>query len=208
MPLRWGATRRVAAGGDACLAKPWISRRDGHDDSISGFEELRRLIIRPVISATEPSTKQAKRKAQVTLAGIEDVPQCKEIANRHRGEIGFLPSAVFLDAAKNGRLLILKNAENRVLGFLRFNHRVRGNESALYDVCVESNSQRQGLGRLLVLEFIEKCRVVGRTSIVLRCPENLPANVFYLQLGFVQSEIYDGKRRRLIVWRMSLESPR
>lgn len=138
------------------------------------------------------------------LANSADVAACKAIAEQYRAVLGFLPRAVFAEAAERGRLLVAVDGDGAVTGFLRFNHRARGTETALYDICVDGERQRCGIGRSLVDALGAACRSVGHSAIALRCPEGLPANDFYAALGFRAVGIEAGRRRRLLLWRLDL----
>lgn len=135
---------------------------------------------------------------------LKDIPSCKVIADAHRENLGFIVAATFTDAIRRGQLLVAEHA-NEVVGFVRYNHRVRGDETALYDICVAASAQRQGIGRLLVERLSESCRLHGRRTIILRCPETLPANGFYAHLGFQRITIEPGRRRPLVLWRLTLQ---
>ncbi len=140
---------------------------------------------------------------EVRTAQLSDIRSCKNIADRQRDALGFLPRPVFAEAVQRGQLLVAV-AKQDIVGFVRFNHRLRGVETALYDICVDAPTQRQGVGRRLVQALADSCRKSGRIAIVLRCPESLPANDFYACLGFQQVAIEPGRRRRLVVWRLAL----
>jgi ribosomal protein S18 acetylase RimI-like enzyme len=141
----------------------------------------------------------------VSVRGAEqgDIRVCKTIADSHREALGFLVAAAFTDAMRRGQLFVAEQA-GHVVGFVRFNHRVRGQETALYDICVDASAQHRGVGRLLVQELSESCRLHGRLTIALRCPESLPANGFYAHLGFQRIAIEPGRRRPLVLWRLTL----
>ena len=141
----------------------------------------------------------------IRMATQEDINRCKEIVDKHRNVFGFLSRPIFQDAAERRSLLVALDSNQNVLGFVRFNHRVRGTETALYDICVDHGFQGQGIGRALISALIEECIKVPRLSIVLRCPEGLPSNDFYQHIGFRQAGIEQGKRRNLIVWRYKIE---
>jgi ribosomal protein S18 acetylase RimI-like enzyme len=143
-------------------------------------------------------------KESIRGAEPNDIPACKAIADAHREALGFIVAATFADAIRRGQLLVADRA-GEVVGFVRYNHRVRGIETALYDICVASSAQRQGVGRLLIESLIASCRLHGRYTIVLRCPANLPANAFYARLGFQRLEVEPGRRRPLVLWRLTLQ---
>jgi len=137
-----------------------------------------------------------------TAAGID---ACKTIADQHRDVLGFLTRAVFTEAAERQQLLVAA-IDGQIVGFVRFNHRTRGIETAIYDICTDRDMQRHGIGRALVVALAAECRQCNRESIVLRCPVGAHANDFYAHIGFHQGAIEEGKRRRLIVWRLPIKT--
>src|SRR6266540_2615603 len=86
---------------------------------------------------------------EVRTAQLSDIRSCKNIADRQRDALGFLPRPVFAEAIQRGQLLVAVSTQD-IVGFVRFNHRLRGIETALYDICVDVPMQRQGVGRSLV----------------------------------------------------------
>jgi len=151
------------------------------------------------------SSQQTSKKTStfVRVAELSDIPACKSIADSHRSALGFIVAAVFADAIRRNQLLVAEQ-EGEIIGFLRYNHRLRGHETVLYDIGVAHAAQRQGVGRLLVEKLCESSRSYGRLAIVLRCPENLPANAFYARLGFQRIRVEPGRRRPLVLWRLPL----
>jgi ribosomal protein S18 acetylase RimI-like enzyme len=141
----------------------------------------------------------------IRLACQHDISSCKQFADAHRAALGFLTRALFAEAITRNRLLVAETSDGVIAGFLRFNHRLRGTETALYDICVDRSLQRRGIGRALVSSLVSMCQEADRSAIVLRCPEELPANSFYKRLGFQECDIEPGRRRRLIVWRLTFE---
>jgi ribosomal protein S18 acetylase RimI-like enzyme len=134
---------------------------------------------------------------------LRDIPSCKAIADANRDALGFLVAAAFVDAIHRSQLLVAESSGN-VVGFVRYNHRVRGTETALYDICVSIIARRQGVGRALIAALGESCRLHGRRTIIARCPEDLPANAFYACIGFQPITVEPGRRRRLVCWRLTL----
>lgn len=147
----------------------------------------------------------AHSEISVRPAEMADISECKRMADANREALGFLTGVVFSDAAQRGRLLVAHMNE-RVVGFVRYNHRVRGTETALYDICVNDDARYHGVGRTLIKALTEECRRSNRASIVLRCPASLPANGFYQRLGFLHCGTEPGRRRALSVWRLSTEA--
>ncbi len=144
-------------------------------------------------------------RVMVRYATAADVQGCKHIADQLKTVFGFLSRGVFCDGVERGQLLVAESATDNIFGFVRFNHRVRGTETALYDIAVDQQHQRQGIGRSLVQTLIANCRQVQRTSIIVRCPLDLPANVFYQAMGFTHVQLEQGRRRALNVWRLTIE---
>lgn len=152
------------------------------------------------------STSQQSAELKPTLVRVAepgDISACKSIADTHRNALGFIVVATFADAIHRNQLLVAERS-GEVVGFVRYNHRQRGDETALYDIGVAHSAQRQGVGRLLVEALRESCRLHERHAIVARCPENLPANAFYARLGFQRIQIEPGRRRPLVLWRLIL----
>lgn len=137
---------------------------------------------------------------------LRDIPSCKAIADANRDALGFLVAAVFVDAVRRRQLLVAESLDH-VVGFVRYNHRVCGTETVLYDICVSIGARCQGVGRALIAALGESCRLHGRRTIVARCPEDLPANAFYARIGFQQITVEPGRRRQLVCWRLTLSDP-
>lgn len=141
--------------------------------------------------------------AFIRPAELRDVSACKAIADANREALGFIVAAVFVDAVHRNRLLVAESA-GEVIGFVRYNHRVRGAETTLYDICVARSFRLQGVGRSLTAALREVCQSNKRHAIIARCPEDLSANAFYARLGFQQITVEPGRRRRLVLWRLTL----
>lgn len=149
-----------------------------------------------------PST----RELHIRKATVDDIDACKKIADHHRDELGFLPKPAFLEATDRESLFIAETTQKQVVGFVRYNHRKRGTETAIYDIAVYDPMKRQGVGSALIDALSEECREKSRTSIILKCPENLEANQFYKRVGFERVRIDSGRSRRLVVWRLNVDS--
>ena len=149
-------------------------------------------------------TPSADPYGRVRLASADDVLPCKRIADADRAIFGFLTRALFADAAAHSRLFVVEMGSTGVTGFLRFNHRRRGDETALYDIGVDAAARRQGLGRALIEALKDDCRRLGRRTIVLRCPEGAESNDFYARLGFWRVAVEPGRKRPLVVWQLPI----
>ena len=80
--------------------------------------------------------QQSRPAAVVRAATLDDIDACKTIAEQHRTALGFLTRAVFADASDRGHLLVAESGDGQVVGFVRFNHRRQGAETAVYDIAV------------------------------------------------------------------------
>ena len=143
---------------------------------------------------------------RVRFARADDVVACKRIVDAERAIFGFLTHAVFADAVAHRRLLVVEKMSKGVTGFLRFNHRQRGDETALYDIGVAGAARRKGMGRTLIEALADDCRQHDRRTIVLRCPEGAEANAFYARLGFRCCAVESGRKRPLVVWQLPIQS--
>ncbi len=144
-------------------------------------------------------------QVSIRYAQPSDTSACKRIADSNRDAVGFMMTVVFSEAVARGRLLVAE-MDDAVAGFVRFNHRVRGTETALYDLCVDQDMRRCGVGRTLIDALVDECRASNRASIMLRCPDGLPANDFYRKLDFRFCGYEQGRRRALRVWRLNIEA--
>lgn len=90
-----------------------------------------------------------------------------------------------------GELILVEN------GYCRF-HKRRDGQVTIYEII----SQRSGVGTAMLARLRQ---VEGATSILARCPADLPSNLFYLSRSFTleASEMTRGGRL-LNVWRLSL----
>lgn len=157
------------------------------------------------MTQTEAHANNQDRARIVRFAEPDDITLCKRIADQHRAALGFLTRGIFEEAFARRQLLVASGGQNDVVGFLRFNHRKQGFETAIYDIAVERSMQRQGIGRVLIAALVADCRSFGRTTIVLKCPEGLAAHSFYERLGFVRCGVEVGRRRSLVIWRRAAE---
>jgi hypothetical protein len=122
----------------------------------------------------------------VRAATEGDAPWVKAMADRHKGQLGFLTTAMLRSAT----LLVVPEA-----GFVRY-HTRRDGWSTVYDLCSEGRERGvAGVGRAL-LEAVPLPRR-------LRCPEHIAANGFYKHLGGYRAARERGKQRRLNVWEWS-----
>lgn len=137
------------------------------------------------------------RKAE--MADLEDV---KKIADCHKQELGFVLKPILARSIAQGELFVaVKN--KGIIGFIQYHHR-RDLQTTLHNIVVESRYRKSGIGQRLV-EFLEKESCSKKQTIIqLKCPENLPANIFYEHIGYKKVAVERGKSRQLNIWRKVL----
>lgn len=138
----------------------------------------------------------------IRKATENDLDAVKAIADAHRTELGFVRRPTLQEAIKRGEVIVAQSGESLV-GFVHYHHR-RDTQTTLYDIAVAPTFRLAGIGNILVTALIAEAQTLGKQVIILKCPAELPANGFYPRLGFKCQAEEPGKRRKLIVWRLSL----
>jgi ribosomal protein S18 acetylase RimI-like enzyme len=141
----------------------------------------------------------------ITLRHIQDIDiqGAKILADVSRDAVGFITRQKFEEVAKQQRgFVALENSQ--VVGFVLYRHRKLDQQTTLSEICVHEDYRGQHIGKQLVNALVQECRKKSRQFIQLKCPTDLPANVFYRQLGFELSATEKGKKRSLNIWRLSL----
>jgi GNAT superfamily N-acetyltransferase len=99
------------------------------------------------------------------------------------------------DAAKRGELLLVEGA------FCHW-HLRRDGQLTICEIIVLPDRQGEGIGREIVRRL---AGTEGATSILAKCPSDLPANEFYRRLGFAHEATETTKTGRQVnVWRLRL----
>lgn len=93
----------------------------------------------------------------------------------------------------------------QVVGFVEYHHR-RDQQTTLYHIAVEESHRAKGVGRALLDALQEEARQMNKTCVFLKCPEGLPANGFYSGCGFCHVGESQSSRRRLVSWRLAIDS--
>jgi ribosomal protein S18 acetylase RimI-like enzyme len=143
-------------------------------------------------------------KVKIRHAIPEDIDAIKQLADAHRHELGFLRRPALLEAIQRQELLVAQNRKD-IVGFVEYRHR-RDQQTTLYNVVVRPDHLRHGIGRDLVFALEKEAQQRNKLCILLRCPEDLPANGFYTNMGYEKVGVEEGKLRRLNVWRKCLKS--
>lgn len=130
---------------------------------------------------------------------LDDIDAIKQLADSHKHELGFLRRPALLEAIKRQELLIAENGAG-IVGFVEYRHR-RDQQTTLYNVVVAPGSRQRGIGQQLVVNLEKEAKRQEKSWILLKCPEDLPANTFYEHIGYEKIAVERGKTRRLNIWR-------
>ena len=125
-----------------------------------------------------------------------DVEGAAELFQRHREELGFVNTA---QCREKDLYTVEKKGE--VVGAALGNHCVRKPQTTLYEIAVDENHRRDGIGNELIARMASDS---PHDKLVAKCPVDLPANRFYESLGWVCVETEAGKNRPLNVWELTL----
>jgi len=126
----------------------------------------------------------------IRVAEQEDIPSIKDIADKFRYEVSFIPRSFFERLIAKGWVYVA-DLDGRVVGFVATWQR-RDGWTTVHHICVLPQFQGRGIGRAL-LESVPR-------PLRLRCPENLSANGFYEHIGLRLLTVENGKYRKLCVW--------
>jgi ribosomal protein S18 acetylase RimI-like enzyme len=140
---------------------------------------------------------------QIRYLTSADTSAAKLVADANRDTLGFLPRKKLEEAAEQKRCFVAVDDE-AIVGFVIFRHRKIDDQTTLSDICVDVKCRRQRIGASLVERLIADCEERKRAFILLKCPEDLDANLFYERLGFKPQNVEPGKSRRLKVWLMPI----
>ncbi len=141
--------------------------------------------------------------AIIRSARPADLDAVKLLCDAHKRELGFVLRPSLAAAITQGEIIIAADAGGQLLGLVHFHHR-RDAQTTLYHLVVHERARSQGLGRALIDALQADGIRHGKGYIQLKCPVELPANVFYARAGFAQVTCEAGKARALNVWRLPL----
>lgn len=132
-----------------------------------------------------------------------DLDAIKAIADSEKAAFGFITRATIRAAIAQGGMMVV-TVDSDVVGFQHYYHRKRDLQTTLYHKAVMLKWRGQGLGTMLVDAVVEEARSLGRQSLRLKCPADLPSNGFHANYGFKLVGQERGKRRALNLWEFSL----
>lgn len=143
---------------------------------------------------------------EIRKAVQSDINSLKALADAHKNEVGFILRPALAKNVDNREVLVATCASaSALVGFVDYHHR-KDAQTTLYHIVVSPDFREVGIGRKLVMALRDEAITLGKHWILLRCPENLASNGFYLSLGFHLLAMEDGKMRRLNVWRLDVVS--
>jgi ribosomal protein S18 acetylase RimI-like enzyme len=142
-------------------------------------------------------------RVNIRPASTNEIDAIKQIADAHRHELGFLRRPALLEAIERQELLVAQDSSG-IVGFVEYRHR-RDQQTTLYNLVVRPDHLRQGIGRALTLAMETEAQHRAKSWILLKCPEDLPANEFYASIGYEKIGVGAGKLRRLNIWRKNLD---
>lgn len=128
----------------------------------------------------------------------EDLNEIKMLADQHKEELGFVLRPA-LEKAIVDQEIFVAEIDDRVVGFVHYHHR-RDQQTTLYHIAVDEPYRRLGIGQALLTALGDEAYSLNKALVLLRCPQNLPANHFYGKSGFTLLRVENGKRRALNVW--------
>lgn len=138
------------------------------------------------------------RKAQ-----LEDLDDIKRLVDQHKQELGFVIRGALARSIETSEVFIALGVSKELIGFVHYRHR-RDHQTTLYNIVVEPDFQRQGVGTQLLDTLRDDAKGRAQTFILLKCPQELPANKFYKEYGFKLIEVDEGKKRPLTIWQLYL----
>lgn len=159
-------------------------------------------------SATIAQEESTRPALSVMVAQECHLSSVKELAEQHKRELGFVNREILRKAIQARSVLVVPAGEEEpalLAGMVHFYIR-RDNVVTLYSIAVAEAYRRRGIGCLLFNELVNITRASGKTQVRLKCPADLPANLFYQRLGLELLTVEPGKRRPLNVWVYAVES--
>ena len=143
-------------------------------------------------------------KFSIRQARVSELDFIKAIVDKNKTELGFVTRPALQFSIQRSELyLAVDTSTKTVIGLVHYRHR-EDKQTTLYSIVVEQNFRGRGIGKRLVRTLSQQARKRGQTHILLRCPQELPANDFYRAYGFQCTLVEPGKKRALNVWRLGL----
>ncbi|MFI1481917.1 GNAT family N-acetyltransferase [Streptomyces sp. NPDC020747] len=146
----------------------------------------------------EATNGAAIRISPVSPQNTELLASIVALGDRFRSKLGFLPPAVYEQAA-GGDTLLAAVAGSDLVGYALYG--LPGQRIRLTHLCVDPGRQRGGVARLLVDEITRRHQ--DRLGIILRCRKDYGYEQMWTRLGFEPRDEVDGRGKNpkpLVVW--------
>ena len=150
----------------------------------------------------------SKASPAILVAQMEHFAAAKKLKKKNKSELGLIKRAILQKAIESRSLLVAPcrvDPGSELAGMVHFYVR-HDNTVTLCNIVVAQEYQRRGLGRRLFEELVRLTCFLGKTQIRLKCPTELPANLFYEQLGLKIVAVESGKHRPLNLWVYSTDN--
>jgi GNAT superfamily N-acetyltransferase len=159
------------------------------------------LCLKCWLKTPEGKAYNQEKVARSIANKFDRAAEAKHISIKFSAELGFVNRAALQESVEKNTLEVIEG-----VGFVHFHHR-RDKQTTVYSLAVLPDRQKEGWGRLLFYRVLCSAIENGCDRIVAKCPEDLAANTFYQQIGFVLAKTEPGKKRRLNSWEYRIQLP-
>jgi N-acetylglutamate synthase-like GNAT family acetyltransferase len=148
---------------------------------------------------------------EIRTATQADYRFVKDLQNKHRNEIGFIPPGATQREIEWGHVLFAEeNADDA--GFLLVQPALGGQRTtaAIIQAAVRMDARRMKIGLALVAAIAAKAKAAGSTILQCWCRTDLDANAFWNAAGFQHIATRNGGTIKNIpcrLWRLPLDIP-
>ena len=147
--------------------------------------------------------QQLTGRPKIRRGTLKDLDELKVLADLEKPSLGFTTRGTLQGALKNRQLFVAVMGD-RLVGFQHYYHRKKDTQTTLYKKMVKLEWRRIGLGKMLVDAVRDEAKELGKETLLLKCPVELPANAFHASYGFTLLRQEKGRRRQLNVWEYQL----
>lgn len=141
---------------------------------------------------------------KASLATLSDVDGISAIARKNVDSLGFLPRGGWIESAKNGEILVAKDAATgQVDGFLQF-HAKKDRTVTIYKYAVDESKRGIGIGSLLMDCLVDLSKRRHWHAISLKVVEGTPACGFYESKGFAVTAREKSQKRHVLAMKKTI----
>jgi ribosomal protein S18 acetylase RimI-like enzyme len=160
--------------------------------------ELRQAVCRMIMTFGSNN-----KNAVLSKAVLQDLNDIKALVDQHKRELGFVVRGALETSIRSSELIIATIENTGLVGFIHYRHR-KDQQTTLYNIAVNHGYRYSGLGSQLIDALRHEAQLRQQKYILLKCPEELPANDFYRSYGFILSGTEKGKKKPLSIWKLQL----